>query len=408
MLLRKTISGFFLTVFLLTNSSVFAWAEPQVSGSAAVLIDSKSGQILYIKDGDVPLPPASTTKILTAVLALENTKLTDTVTAGKNPSLVEPSAIGLREGETITMENLLYSLLVKSANDAGVAIAEHVAGSVPAFSMMMNQKARELGATNTNFVNPHGLTEPNHYTTARDLALIARHAMQIPEFRKFVSTKVKTIPRDNDDDIKWLQNSNKLLWRYEGANGIKTGYTREAKQCLVASAAREGQELIAVVLGSVGNNVWTDSAGLLDYGFANFDTIKLKYANTAVTTTGVKNGIGNVTVAVEKDFYYTVPRGMVGPVSEKTELDREITAPVKKGQVLGRIKYSLSGTEVGSVNLVAGNNVPVREAGVQSAVTVYPVLAGVFMLGLYMAWNVKKRRRRLRRKTKTWYRNPIR
>ncbi len=407
-----------LTLWLVLVSCLFiyslpsAWAGPQVSAKAAVLINSDSGQIVYGKNENVPLPPASTTKILTAIIALEKSKLTDVVTAGKKPSLVEPSAIGLSEGETISMENLLYSLLVKSANDAAVAIAEHISGSVPEFAELMNRTARDLGATNSNFVNPHGLPDPNHYTTAHDLAVIARYAMKNPEFRKIVSTKVKVIPREDDSAIKWLQNHNKMLWRYDGANGIKTGYTREARQCLVASASRDGQEFIAVVLGAEGSNVWTDAQNLLDYGFNNFTTFKHKSANSPVQTVSVKQGEKSVTLVTRQDFFYTLPKGEKGTkmINEEVVIENNIAAPVKKGQVLGQVKFIISGEEIGAVDLVAQEDVAVKRTVLKNAASsLNPLLAGVLVIGVFVAWNVRRRRRKLRRKNRIWlHRNMLR
>jgi len=405
---HKIVLSVVLIFCIIINAAPMAWAGPQVTGKSGILIDGKSGQVLYTKDADEPLPPASTTKILTAVIALERTKLTDKVTAGKNPSLVEPSAIGFMEGETLTMENLLYSLLVKSANDAAVAIAEHISGSVPEFARLMNETAGELGATNSNFTNPHGLPDPNHYSTAHDLAVIARYAMKNPVFREIVATKVKTIPRENDSDIQWLETHNKLLKRYELANGIKTGYTKEARQCLVASASDGQREFIAVVLGSEGNNIWTDATVLLDYGFDNYATIKHKNANTLIKTVSVNKGTGNAVLVTAEDFYYTIPKGETRAITEEVELDDNISAPVKKGQVLGRVKFLESGKMIGSANLIAQNNIPAEEAIVRDGASFNPILAGGIILGLFTVWNIRRRRHKVRRKNKWRYKNAIR
>lgn len=394
---RKTIVSIIFLIYLLTAYVSPVMAAVPVVGQSAALIDSKSGRVLYTKNADQQAPPASTTKILTAIIALEKTKLDDIVTAGKNPGLVEPSAIGLKEGEKIRMEDLLYSLLLKSANDAAVAIAEHISGSVPGFAALMNKRAKELGAAGSNFVNPNGLPAPGHYSTAHDLAVIARYAMQNPDFRRIVCTKVKTIPRDNDDDIKWLQNHNKLLWRYEGSNGIKTGYTREAKQCLVASAEKDGQEFIAVILGSEGANVWSDAQALLDYGFTNFSTVLHKKAGIIVQTAKVAGGVSSVTLVTEKDFYYTTAKGKKLTVSEIIDLDDDISAPVMKGRVLGQLKFTAEGREIGAVNLVAQNDVQAKKSAIsKTASSGNSLLVGVLALGILTAWKMRRRRRRLR------------
>lgn len=410
MTVRKIGYSLIMFIYLMTCLPPPAWAaDLQLNGKAMVLIDSKSGRIVFSQNGDMPLPPASTTKILTAIIALERSKLTDKVKAGKNPSMVEPSAIGIKEGEVISMENLLYALLVKSANDAAVAIAEYISGSVPKFSALMNEKARQLGATNTHFVNPNGLNDPNHYTTAHDLAVIAKYAMENEQFRKFVSTKYKVLPRADDKAVKWLENHNKMLYRYSGANGVKTGYTREAKQCLVASAARGDQEFIAVILGAEGSNVWTDAQKLLDYGFANFSTFKLKSAGSTVSTAKVSRGAGTAVLVTQKDFYYTLPKGRTGNVTQEAEINRGIKAPVKAGQVLGRLRFFMSGKDIGSVNLVAQSDIPVKKSGVNNApASVNPLLAGALMLGFFVAWNVGKRRRRLKNRRTLYHRNSVR
>ncbi|MHB9094278.1 MAG: D-alanyl-D-alanine carboxypeptidase family protein [Eubacteriales bacterium] len=407
MLIRRTILSLVILVYLVTSSIPMALAGPQIVGQAAVLIDSKSGKIVYAKNENTPMAPASTTKILTAILALEKCKPTDSVSAGKNATVVEPSAIGLKEGETITMENLLYSLMLKSANDAAIAIAEHVSGSVREFSALMNRKIREWGATNSNFINPNGLPDPNHYTTAHDLAIIAKHAMENQEFRNIVATKVKTIPRTDDTAIKWLQNHNKLLWRYDGANGIKTGYTKEAKQCLVASADRGGQEFIAVILSSEGTNVWSDAETLLNYGFTAFSTYKQKDANTLVRTVKVKKGTRDLALVTDKDFYYTLPKGQNRAVSEVVEINSEIKAPITKGQLLGKVKFVQQGEALGAVNLVAQNDVPAKRITIKGKT--FPttsILAAVLVLVSFIAWKGRKRKRR---KSRLWInRNAIR
>lgn len=397
---RNSLLSLILAVCFITYSLNPAFAEPQIQGKAAALIDSKSGEIIFGKSENAPLPPASTTKIMTAILAVEKSKPSDIVTSGKNPALIPPSSIGLKEGEKISMENLLYALLVKSANDSAVAIAEHISGSVPEFAKLMNNRAKQWGATNTNFVNPNGLPDPNHYSTARDLALIAKHVMENSYIRQIVATKYKVIPRDDESAVKWLPNHNKMLWRYEGANGVKTGYTKEAKQCLISSAARGDQEFIAVVLGAQGSNVWTDSANLLDYGFNNFVTVKHKSANQMVKTVPVKRGETDTVLVTQNDFYYTLSKGKTVTVTEKLELNKDITAPVKKGQVLGRIVFSTPEKELGFVNLVAQSTVPaapVFSTGFIKSLSIDPMLLAGTLFVLFVLWNIRKRKRRKRR-----------
>lgn len=353
----KVFSIVFLLVFLLCQVSR-AWAgEPQINGETAVLIDAKSAKVLYGKEENKRMYPASTTKILTALIALERADLQDVVTIGPNPSKAGGTSIWLQEGEKLTLEELLYALLLNSANDAGVAIAEHIAGSVEAFAELANNRAKELGARNTHFVNPHGMPNKDHYSAAYDLALIGRAAMQNAKFRTIVSTVHHQVPRADPEAQKYLFNHNKLIWSeqfgYKGATGIKTGYTVEAGQCIVASAERNGQELIAVVLRSEGSNTWTDATKLLDYGFANFTTHQLISRGKIMANLPVQYGKGTIDLLAKEDFFYTFTKQSSANLQVSTEPVEEVIAPVTKGQVLGAVVIRDGEKEVGRVDLVA-------------------------------------------------------
>ncbi len=237
---------------------------PQINAKAAVVMDATSGQLVYEKNAHERRAQASTTKMMTALVTLENASLTDVVEAGPNVK-VEPSIIGLDPGDRLTVEQLLYGLLLPSGNDAAVALAEHVGGSIPRFAAMMNAKAEQLGLKDTHFVTPHGLDADGHYSSAYDLAVLARSAMQNPVFERIVGTKVYRI----EGPIRWyFKNNNQLLATYPGADGVKTGYTDNAGRCLVFSATRNGHRAISVVLDSA--DIYADSAALLDYFFSNF------------------------------------------------------------------------------------------------------------------------------------------
>lgn len=269
---QKILMIVFVFILFIPNNVTIA-APPHNSAQAATVIDVSSGRILYEKNADQKLPIASLTKIMTAIVAIEEGDLTEHVKASRNAVRTEGSSIYLRRGEELTLEDLLYGLMLRSGNDAAVAIAEHVGGSVEGFAFLMNEKANYIGLTSTHFVNPHGLDHRNHYSTARDLAILTAYALKDPTFQKIVSTQVKTAPLEGYDwDRKWF-NKNKMLRMYDGADGVKTGYTKIAKRCLVSSATRDGRQIAVVVIND--GNDWNDSARLLDYGFTQFQQVEL-------------------------------------------------------------------------------------------------------------------------------------
>ena len=268
-------------VFVFTpfkQSSAFA-PDEDLTARAAVLMDAATGKILYQKEADLRLPPASTTKVATALVTLESGKSpSQTLTVSKEATRVPASKLYLRPGQSITIEELLYGIMLASANDASVVLAEGIAGSVERFTDLMTRKAHQIGATNTNFTNPHGLTAPDHYSTARDLAIIFRYAMKNASFRDIVQTKFssvsttamvkkKIVPRRIS-----VRNHNRLLWGYDGALGGKTGYTQAAQKCFVGAVQRNGATLIIAILGA--RDQWGDTKRLLEYGFEHYDVLK--------------------------------------------------------------------------------------------------------------------------------------
>jgi serine-type D-Ala-D-Ala carboxypeptidase (penicillin-binding protein 5/6) len=236
-----------------------------LAAQSAALVDSYSGEFLYTKNADAKQYPASSTKILTALIVIEAGNLDQLVTVAPEDTKVEPSSLDLKPGQQFTRRQLLFGMLLKSANDVAMCLARDNAGSIPAFAEKMDLRAAELGATSSHFVNPHGLHDPNHYTTAHDLVLIARAAMQQPLFRQIVSTIYYTWRAPNGQ-VNELRNHNRLLRHFAGCNGLKTGYTRAAQQVLVSSALRGGHEVISVVLHTDKPGIWVDSKTLLTYG----------------------------------------------------------------------------------------------------------------------------------------------
>lgn len=259
-----------LVSLLIVMWTSLAWAAalpiPQVDAEAAVLMVADTKQVVFAKKPDGFMYPASTTKIMTLLTALENGDPTGTVTVSSSAAACEGSSLDLQSGDKLTLSNAMYGMMLVSGNDAAEAIAENVAGSIPQFVKMMNENAVKIGAKNTHFSNPHGLPDPyNHFTTAYDLALITQYALQNPEFAKIVATKEYNVNFLNGKKTH-VTNTNKLLKTYPGANGVKTGYTNDAGECLVAAAKRGGVQLIVVVLNS--DHRWSDATKLLDYGFA--------------------------------------------------------------------------------------------------------------------------------------------
>ena len=262
-----------LTVFILCSLSHPAIsADLKIVAKAAVLVEMRTGNILWAKNSDLPRPPASTAKILTASVTLDRMTLKEIVTVPITTSTTnKSSAVSLQGAERLSVQDLLYALLLQSSNDAALALASNVGGSTPKFVQLMNQKARSIGALHSHSHNPTGLPQRGQVTTARDLALITKTALANPDFRRIVASK--SYPWKS---LKWegvLENSNELLKSYDGAIGVKTGNTREAGYCLVAAAQRGDKTLIAVILGSQEKHVWQDAKHLLDYGFKILDSV---------------------------------------------------------------------------------------------------------------------------------------
>lgn len=317
--------------------------------------------------------PASITKLMTILLALENGKLTDEITFSHDAVYnIEPGSahIAILEGETLTLEQVLRAIILRSANEASNGVAEYVDGSVEAFAKHMTERAKELGCTNTNFVNANGLFDENHYTTAHDMALIARELLKHEEYRSMMSETDYEIPPTNlQTETRYLHGQHQMLnpnsiYYYKDAIGGKTGYTVEAGNTLVTYAERDGLTLIAVVMKCNGAEHYTDTAALFDYGFANYASVKIAavsdYTSTVpVTETYNKKAValGKVTIAPSEDVYYTLPKGTdASAVTVKTDIPEGVEGAVKKGQTLGTLQLSYNG-KTQTVDLIAQNAV---------------------------------------------------
>lgn len=319
-----------------------------LSAKSAVLIDSKSGRVLFEYNPDEKLPMASTTKIMTGLLACESEKLDTLVKASPFASGTEGSSLWLKAGEVQTLENLTYGLMLKSGNDAAVAISEFLGGSVDAFALLMNKKAREIGAVNTNFENPHGLDSDGHCTTAYDLALIAREAMKNSEFREIVSTKTYSIPMQGEKWDRALKNHNKLLWQYEGCNGVKTGFTKKSGRCLVTSAQKNDEEYICVTLNAPDD--WKDHAYLLNFGFDNFENRRVfEKGAVAKMVTYDKKYNRKVKIVYSRDFDIAVKKE--DEITTEIKINK-IKYPAEKGSVAGYVHIFCNGEEIEKTPLV--------------------------------------------------------
>lgn len=360
----KKITVFALMIAMLP---VFAAkAEDQtledITAEAAVLIDSETGDVLFEKNSSKKLGMASTTKIMTGILAIENCDPDEIVTVSRNASYTEGSSIYTKEGEKITVETLIYGLLLKSGNDTAVALAEHIAGSEEAFAEMMNEKAKKLGLKNTHFVNPHGLYDPDHYTTAYELAMLARYAMRNKTFADIVNTVKYVEETDEDRDGHIINNANKLIKMYEEADGIKPGYTPETGRTLVGSATKDNWRVITVTLNCADD--WNEHKKMFDYAFENYHRVTVAAKGESIGTYTVKGGEWNEVGGVLKNGL-TVAVKNGDPDTYKIKLDFEkLNAPIKKGMFVENARVEMSNGNKYEVPVITDGAVKRKERNI--------------------------------------------
>ena len=332
-----------------------------VSARYACVIDALTGNVLFEKNAHERHSMASTTKIMTALVALENAELSDVVKVSNNAAGTEGSSIYLKSGEEITLEHLLYGLMLASGNDAAIAIAEHVGGSVPNFAKMMTDKAKSLGLKNTSFKNPNGLDADGHYTTAYDLAIITRAALENEKFKEIVSTKTKNISNGNESYMRTLSNHNKLLSLYNGCIGVKTGYTKKTGRCLVSAAERDGFRVIAVTLNAPDD--WNDHKNMLDNAFKNYRKKPLIIKDMILKTIPVENGsLKRLELLAGDNFYITLTgKDDLSSIELTYQSPQKIEAPIKKGSVIGNITISYKEKFLGKIDLLAGEDILYQE-----------------------------------------------
>ncbi|MFW5998124.1 MAG: D-alanyl-D-alanine carboxypeptidase family protein [Halanaerobiaceae bacterium] len=352
--MRKKV--YFVSIFLFIilvsfQQMTIASNPPEISAVSAILLDTKTSQILFAKNMHNKRPPASTTKILTAIVAIEEGNLNDLVTVSKKAAYQEGSSIYLKEEEKLTLEELLYGIMLASGNDAAVAIAEHISGSVEKFARLMNKKAKEIGAKNSRFLNPHGLPQTGHVSTAYDLAMIMRYALQNEIFSRITGTR--TIKKEGW--TRGYKNHNKLLWSYENTTGGKTGYTKAAGRCLVSSAATKDKELVAVVMNSPGD--WVDSTNLFEYGFENFVWKTIVNEREIIHAIKFENSLEDeLELYAEDDITILVPAGDKIKIEKRIQILSDIELPVRKHDVIGEILIFNQNQLIGKTKLRAAND----------------------------------------------------
>lgn len=326
---------------------------PYINATAAIVIDMKSGRVLYEKNSNEKKSIASTTKIMTAIIAIENGNLDDEVIISKRAAAVSGSSIDLWQGEKIKLRELLYGLMLNSGNDAAIAIAEHIGGSVENFIDIMNKKAEELGALNTSYKSPHGLDLPGQYSTAYDLAMITRYALSNELFSKIVSTKSINIANRN------LYNTNEMLGLYAGADGVKTGYTGQAGRCLVTSVTRDNWKVISIVLNCPTRNIRAQSSkDILDYAYKNFKPYKIVNANDKIKVLPVKRGIReDIMISAVESIEMPLRDEEIQGLQTYIELPDVLEAPIYEGVEVGSVKYYVGGKLIAESALKTTSNI---------------------------------------------------
>ncbi|NMB24423.1 MAG: D-alanyl-D-alanine carboxypeptidase [Firmicutes bacterium] len=328
-----------------------------ISASSAILVDGATGVALWAKNPNWQRPIASLTKIMTAAIVLEYGDLDTFLTVSPTAARTSGSSMYLRAGAPYQVGDLLHGLMLLSGNDAATALAEHFGGSEEQFVAQMNKKAQMLGALDTNFVNPHGLPAQGHYSTAHDLAMITRYALANPEFAEVVASKQATVLDPASGGLHPIYSKNRLLWELEGADGVKTGYTLAAGRCLVASATRNGRQVIAVILD--GPRMWEDAKALLTYGLEEYETQLVGKKGQVFGTVGVEGGIAStVTAVIAQDVWVTLPKA--APVEVEYILNGGLKAPLEEWAPLGTLMVKHGDEVIAETPLLAGQAVAAR------------------------------------------------
>lgn len=365
---RRKFSAFYLSILIfsiISNANLYAQPYPDIKSPSAVLIDAESGTVLYEKNAHERMEPASITKIMTLLVAFDTiaqgkANLTDKVKISERAWKTGGSQVFLGPGEEQTLESLMKSITIASANDASVAVAEYIGGSVEGFVKLMNEKAKSLGMNNTHFANPHGLPDPNNYTTAYDIALMSRELVKYPKFFEWSTVWVDYLEHtDKKREPTMLANTNKLLGKYEGLDGLKTGFHTKAGYCFAGTAKRGNLRLISVVLNShTSNERFEDTKKLLDYGFGKFESIQVAKKNEVLVHLPVEKGIKeHVEVIASRDLNVLVEKGKAKNIGTKLEIPDRLKAPIEAGQRVGKLIAEQDGKVIGEVDLVTSEGI---------------------------------------------------
>lgn len=346
-------------IFSLFTIFISSESTPPVSAKAAALYEPRTESFLYLKNGNERLGMASTTKIMTAHIALESLEPDEVIEVDSRAIGIEGSSIYLEHGERIRAIDLIYAVLLQSANDAAAAIAYRISGSIEAFSALMNEKACALGLTDTNFTNPHGLDDKNHYTTAHDLAIISANALKNDTFKEISSTYKKEITTSYRTRI--LVNHNKMLKNYDGCIGVKTGFTKKCGRCLVSAAERDGLTMISVTIDAP--NDWSDHEKLLDYGYSQLELKTLASPGEFSYELPVINGICDKITVTNKDSVKHILAKDGKEIEINVKLSRYVAAPVEAGERLGEVIFSKDGKVLATCDLIAKTTVPKAKEG---------------------------------------------
>ncbi len=323
---------FSIMIFNQNNFNVVAYTN----SVSEIIMDVNSGRVLFENNAYEKKYMASTTKILTAICIIENCNISDVITVTDKTVGVEGSSIYLEVGEKLSVKDLLYGLMLRSGNDCAETLAVYCSGSIEKFSLLMNETAKKIGALNSNFVNPHGLHNDNHYTTAYDLALISRYAMKNQDFRSIVATKAVKIPFTTKNYDRYLTNKNKMLKEFDGANGIKTGYTKKAGRCLVSSCLRNGLELICVVLNCP--PMFERSKSLLTQSFENYKNYKIVESDNIIDFVNVKNRDKTCGIYINNDIIVPLKDSEYADINVQYDYEQQLSAPIKKDSEVGFVK----------------------------------------------------------------------